>query len=1184
MRIAQIFFIALSAVDAQAQLLPQDQQRTFRLPEGFQIELVAAEPDTPKPITLAFDAAGRLWTMTAVEYPVDANEEPRRAKALFEKGGRDRVLVLDTPTAAGRQTPRVFAEGLAIPLGLLPYREGAFVQYGSEILFLRDSDGDGRADQREIILRGFGIQDSHLFPHGFTRAPGGWIYMAQGAFNSGRVQDRSGRLTEFRFCKLARFRPDGSRFEIVGWGLNNIWGFVISREGEMFVQEANDLGYPVAPFFVGASYPGIGGDRAKPYAPWQPPSTAEFHMGGTGLSGLAFSDGGDSFPPPWREVMFVANPITSKIQAIRMHPDGAHWRLEKLPDFLTSADPWFRPVHIQFGPDGCLYIVDWYNKIISHNEVPRNHPERDKTRGRIWRVRHRDSLRREIPDLTRVADADLLRHLAADNTWECTAAWQQIVDRQAVTLAPRLRALAESPRQAADLRLRALWALEGLGRAELPTLKRLAAEKNRNLRREAVRVVAAQNFSAKKIAEFVVPLADDPDPQVRAEVIRALDSAGEASSLSLLIRMAKPPLDAPILRTPQDNLPAVAGAAHDRAFERFLIRAALEKRREDLETFLDRAASKKLPVENRLFAALALGEGAPARILARALPDLKRPPNDEEWIALAAATREPEVAAAFAALLKKPDALQRLLPLAARISNREAAVIIAAAARAQPDKDLLISLAAAYQLKELEEDVVALARSESGSLQVAAVRALRELGSARIELFQQLAAQGNGDLRQEAAVALASARDERVLPATLELWPTLSAPVRRAVLERLAGSKWKAKGLVQALRRGAVASGDVDAAVWEKLRAVLGNDPELAALMRPNTAETFPALRLHGGGADFADAGVTLDGAFTVECWVKLDAGISNADGILGRGGDADLNFHDARLRVYGGATHGDRIIARTPISPEVWTHVAVTRDAQGRFKIYLNGELDTAECNPLAARFENLAVGRTTPADGTAGWIAEFRVWNVERSAEQICDNYTAAVASDAPGLVWCSSRDGWGRLSGRAETRVPDEPPPMLLGEEAALMRQKFEKYRALVNHGGDAGRGKAWFDRLCLSCHTIGGRGGAVGPPLDGLGLKDGESLLRNLLTPNAGVEAGFRLFRVHLNDDEVVDGVKVAEDELAVVLRQPNAGDQRIPRSRIARAYFTSRSMMPEGLLESLSDLEAADLLAYLRALK
>jgi hypothetical protein len=214
--------IAAVSQTSSAALDPVAERATFVLPEGFAIELVVSEPAVPKVVDIAFDDAGRMWGVTASEYPLDGNEDARAAE-LYTRGGRDVVFVVERPFDLAPGAPRVFADGLAMPMSVLPLPEGAIVQHGSEILLLADENQDGRADRREILLSGFGIQDSHLMPHRFLRGPDGWIYTAQGAFNSSLVRDKRGRETRFDQCKLARFRRDGSEFEIVGVGLNNIW-------------------------------------------------------------------------------------------------------------------------------------------------------------------------------------------------------------------------------------------------------------------------------------------------------------------------------------------------------------------------------------------------------------------------------------------------------------------------------------------------------------------------------------------------------------------------------------------------------------------------------------------------------------------------------------------------------------------------------------------------------------------------------------------------------------------------------------------------------------------------------------------------------------------------------------------------------------------------------------------------
>ncbi|MCP4507839.1 MAG: hypothetical protein GY826_15785, partial [Fuerstiella sp.] len=193
-----------------------------------------------------------------------------------------------------------------MPLGILPHKDGVYVQYGHDIRFYRDTDGDGKADTHEVILTGFGVQDSHLFPHQFTRTPGGWILTAQGLFNSSTVRRPGDKqcvdgTKEVRFhqCKLARFTTDGAKFEALTAGPNNIWGLTISREGETWLQEANDLGYPLIPYEPGGHYATGSKDRLRAYQPLMPPTLSPPQMGGTGLSGLALADDLDGWPTPW---------------------------------------------------------------------------------------------------------------------------------------------------------------------------------------------------------------------------------------------------------------------------------------------------------------------------------------------------------------------------------------------------------------------------------------------------------------------------------------------------------------------------------------------------------------------------------------------------------------------------------------------------------------------------------------------------------------------------------------------------------------------------------------------------------------------------------------------------------------------------------------------------------------------
>ncbi len=576
----------LLALQDPGPLAPDAERATFKLAPGFAAELVIAEPAAKKIVDIAFDDAGRMWAVTASEYPLDGNEDSRAAE-LYARGGRDQVLVIERPWEGECKAPHVFADGLAMPMSVLPLEHAAIVQHGSEILRLDDTDRDGRADRREVLLRGFGIEDSHLLPHRFLRAPDGWVYMAQGAFNHSQVVDRSGRTTRFDYCKLARFTLDGERFEVLGVGLNNIWGIVFDARGEFLIQEANDMGFGVIPFVFGASYPGIGQDRLRPYAPVQPTAT-ELRFGGTGLSGLAFTTSAGALPEPFEGAVFVANPIERKLQSVRRIGAGLDTRFEMLPELLSSSDSRFRPVAIHFGPDDSLYVVDWYNPIISHNEVPRTHPDRDRERTRVWRIRASDAPRFEPPDVTKFGAPELLAGLESPRMFVQRACWRQIVDRKLLEVVPELKRLVLDVSKPVGARALALWSLEGLRSVDAPLAKSLLRDPDAALRQAAVRAFAT---SGAALAEW---LALEPDPlrdvdlEVRCEALRAIAAlAGDdARVVELLLRDAPAPDEREAVICEQDRVRALRGASLAAMRERMWRRIGLESRVEALAQWL----------------------------------------------------------------------------------------------------------------------------------------------------------------------------------------------------------------------------------------------------------------------------------------------------------------------------------------------------------------------------------------------------------------------------------------------------------------------------------------------------------------------------------------------------------------------------------------------------------------------
>ena len=599
-------------------LTPQEQLKKFKVPQGFIVELVASEENgLINPIDLAFDPAGRLWTGTARMYPLDPvgsvgrkmleqlqnseiGDSPQfqKMRDLYQRKikGTDQILVITNPTKKVQGQIPVFAEGMTIPQSFIPYKGGVYVAHGSEMLYLSDQDNNGKADKQSTILTGFGFTDTHTMSHSLVRGPGGWIHFSHGALNLGKVTAvKSGETATINYSKIARFSLDGNHLEILNNGLNNIWGFKLKANGQWYGTEANDINQSLVPMHPFMGFKGIGSERLRPYQPFSG-AFHKFKVGGTGLSGLAFDENGSrGFPKEWKNAGFLANPITSKINAViaDRKPDGSVIS-KRLPDFLVCEDDWFRPVNLEFGPDGCLYIVDWYNKIVSHNEVSRDHPDRDRTKGRIWRVRHESQTPTPIPNIAQAANKDLLKHLQAEILWEKRSAWTEIVDRRAKELTPDLIKLASNPSLDTASRIHALWSLEGLGEYNLNLLQAMVADSDPDIKREALRSLETFKPSLDDILSLTKPLINSSHYMVKEQVLRTLGAQEKTNNeiLKMLIASANPQTEAG-----KDDTHSF-GDSYEPNFQSFLALLALEKHPSELQLFLQSAEAKKLPQGN----------------------------------------------------------------------------------------------------------------------------------------------------------------------------------------------------------------------------------------------------------------------------------------------------------------------------------------------------------------------------------------------------------------------------------------------------------------------------------------------------------------------------------------------------------------------------------------------------------
>jgi putative heme-binding domain-containing protein len=528
-------------------LSPAEQRATFKLPPGFEIQLVASEPEIQKPMNMAFDTRGRLWVTHSIEYPF---------AAASDATPRDGITVLEGFGPDGRATKATrFADGLNIPIGILPLPVGTPDGRGQEVIVwsipniwkLTDTDGDGTADRREVLYGPFEFADTHGNQNAFRLGPDGWVYACHGYRNASKIKLRGEGdvVLEMTSGNTYRFRPDGSAIEQVSWGQVNPFGMCFDRMGNQFTADCHSK--PIMMILRGGHYDSFG----KPHdgLGYAPLTTGDGH-GSTGIAGMAAYEA-DQFPAEYRGSMFVGNVMTNII-----HRDVPEWRgsspwVEKPTDFVSCDDWWFRPVDLQLGPDGGLYVADFYNCIIGHYEVDLKHPRRDRHRGRIWRIVWKGAdgaVATATPsDLTSL-DIDRLVELLGDgNATVRRLAYDTLLARAALLggdsdgITTRLEGVVTASKDgdaghADDRRALAVRGLARLGRLTGDSLARAAVDPAPVVRVHLVKALAAMPDWDAARGDLVRAKLADSDAFVRRAAAEALAEHPESASIEPLLR------------------------------------------------------------------------------------------------------------------------------------------------------------------------------------------------------------------------------------------------------------------------------------------------------------------------------------------------------------------------------------------------------------------------------------------------------------------------------------------------------------------------------------------------------------------------------------------------------------------------------------------------------------------------
>lgn len=488
---------------------PAAQMAALHVAEGFEINLFASDPMIDPPIQMAWDERGRLFVATSASYP-----QPVPGQAA-----NDKIFILEDTDGDGQADRSIlFADSLLTPTGVLPGDGGVYVANSTEILHLRDTDGDGRADRRRVVLSGFGADDTHHLIHRFLWGPDGLFYLNQAVYIYSHIETPWG-VRRLRQGGIWQFEPSTLKLNVLARGMWNSWGYDFDRWGQSFATDGAG-GEGVYFIFPHAAYrPAYGAERTLTGLNPQQPK----------LSGLAFISG-RHFPDSLSGQLVTSDFRANRVKRFALTEDGSGFLSEEQEDLIWTDHVAFRPVDVNVGPDGALYLADWYNPIIQHGEVDFRDPRRDHKHGRIWRITAKGQPPLESPALHDASAEDLLAALRAPEDWTRRQAKRLLRERGAGMVKPALdahvRRMDRNAPGASHELVEMLWTYQAIGHMNLDLLRETLALTDHRARAAAVRVLGHFQDQIPDTDALLAALIEDEHPRVRREAVHVLGERG----------------------------------------------------------------------------------------------------------------------------------------------------------------------------------------------------------------------------------------------------------------------------------------------------------------------------------------------------------------------------------------------------------------------------------------------------------------------------------------------------------------------------------------------------------------------------------------------------------------------------------------------------------------------------------
>jgi putative heme-binding domain-containing protein len=515
---------------SQTKLPPADAAQTFTVADDLRFDQVLAEPLVRQPISMSFDERGRLWVVQYIQYPHPAGlrilSRDQFWRVVYDRvpppppnhfRGLDRITVHEDTTGTGVYDKHtVFADGLNIVTSIAFGRGGVWVLNPPYLLFYPTKDEGGTPSGDPVVhLQGFGLEDTHSCANSLRWGPDGWLYGAHGSTVTSRISCPGNSQPSVAMIgqHIWRYHPDTKQFEVFAEGGGNAFGLEIDSDGRIYsgYNGGDARGFQ----YVQGGYYRKGfekhGELANPYAfgyfsPMKHNKAARF-------SHTFVIDEGGGLPARYRGKLFAVEPLQGRVMLADVTPDGSSVQTRDLGPVVRSSDSWFRPVDIKPGPDGSLYVADFYEEKIAH--LNHNAGTIDRDTGRIYRLARKDATYHKPADLSKKSSRDLVELLNSDNRWERQTALRILGDRRDRSTLPDLHAMLFAG--TGQPALEALWAIHLTGGLDEAVTLRALEHREPAVRGWAVRLLADDHPLGPRVLAQVLDLTrSEPSAQVRS--------------------------------------------------------------------------------------------------------------------------------------------------------------------------------------------------------------------------------------------------------------------------------------------------------------------------------------------------------------------------------------------------------------------------------------------------------------------------------------------------------------------------------------------------------------------------------------------------------------------------------------------------------------------------------------------